>query len=69
MTDVLPEPKGEIAPTFCYFCDRRAVLVEGGGPHAFCIKCIDASAKRFRGAAWPTDPAILFDLSQLFGMR
>jgi hypothetical protein len=54
------------APTFCYFCDRRAVLVEGGGPHAFCIKCMDTSAKRHANDTLPTDPAILYGLSQLF---
>jgi hypothetical protein len=63
------EGEDEIAPTFCYFCDRRAVLVPGGGPHAFCIKCIDASNKRHASAAWPTDPAILYGISQALGVR
>jgi hypothetical protein len=63
----MPDADNEnAAPTFCYFCDRRAVLVDGGGPNASCIKCMHDSAKRFRGAAWPTDPAILYGLSQLF---
>ena len=56
------------APTFCYFCGRRAVLVEGGGPHAFCIKCHHDSAKRHAESVFklPTDPAILYGISQLF---
>jgi hypothetical protein len=54
------------APTFCYFCGRRAVLVEGNGPHAFCIKCVDASNKRHANDTLPTDSAILYALSQLF---
>jgi hypothetical protein len=46
--DVLPPDADNenTAPTFCYFCDRRAVLVPGGGPHAFCVRCIRESAKR-----------------------
>jgi hypothetical protein len=62
----MPEADNEnVAPTFCYFCPRRAVLVEGD-PHAFCIKCADASNKRFRARTLPTDPATLYGLSQLF---
>jgi hypothetical protein len=54
---------------FCALClTRRAVLVEGAGPHAFCIKCTDASNKRHANATLPTDPALLYGLSQLFSL-
>jgi hypothetical protein len=57
------------APTFCALCfTRRAVAVEGAGP-PFCIKCIDASNKRYAGAAWPTDPALQWGIIQALGMR
>jgi hypothetical protein len=65
----MPDADNEnAAPTFCGLCfTRRAVLVEGGGPHAFCIRCTHASNKRHAtGRALPTDPAILYGISQLF---
>jgi hypothetical protein len=58
------------APTFCYFCSRRAVLVEGGGPNAFCIKCMDAGNKRHANdiLALPTDLAMRTGIDQALGI-
>jgi hypothetical protein len=64
----VPDADNENAvPIFCTLCfTRRAVPVEDGTPHAFCIKCMDASVKRHAKRTLPTDPAILYGLSQLF---
>jgi hypothetical protein len=65
----MPDADNEnVPPTFCYFCDRRAVLVEGGGPHAFCIKCMDASAKRHANDTLPTDPYLNWCACQALGL-
>jgi hypothetical protein len=66
----MPDADNEnTAPTFCYFCDRRAVLVEGGGPHAFCVRCIRASAKRHpRLFEPPDDPYLNWCARQALGL-
>jgi hypothetical protein len=51
-------------PLYCTFCDRRAAKPVAGPP--LCIKCVHDGAKRHAERRLPTDPAILYGLSQLF---
>jgi hypothetical protein len=66
----MPEAESEDrVPTYCFFCGRRAALAPDGGPNAFCIKCLDASAKRHpRLFEPPDDPYLNLCARQALGL-
>jgi hypothetical protein len=51
---------------YCTFCDRRAAKPVAGPP--FCIKCIDAGAKRHAERKFSDDPYLRWCAGQVLGI-